>query len=67
MPEEHAPSQQPATPKKPERKYIETGEPENKGLMIGVGVVVLIVFGIFVYFMLFHFHDMFFQKVVVEK
>ncbi len=60
--------QTPASPSpKPPRKYVETGEPENKGLMIIVGVVCLIVFCAFMYFMFFHFHDMFFQKVVVEK
>ncbi len=65
MPDEQSPS--PQVPKKPERKYIETGEPDNKAFMIGAGIVVLIVFAIFAYFMIFHFYGMFFQKVVVEK
>lgn len=57
----------PPSAPKPPRKYIETGEPENKGLMIVVGIACVLVFCVFGYFMFFHFHDMFFQKVIVEK
>lgn len=52
---------------RPPRKYTETGEPDNKGLLVVLGIICLIVFGAFAYFMIFHFHDTFFEKVVVTS
>lgn len=51
---------------KPPRKYTETGEPENKGVMLAVGISCFLVLCVFTYFMFFHFYDTFFQRVVVE-
>jgi len=56
----------PVKPKR-ERKYIETGEPDNKLFTVIMIVCALLLVGGFAYFMIFNFHDMFFTKVIAQK
>jgi len=54
------------TPKKPEKKYTEIGEPSNKGFVIGFIAACVLVIAVFAYFMIFKFQDTFYEPQVVQ-
>ena len=51
---------------KPQKKYVEPGEPSNKGVLLALGACCLLVVAAFAYFMIFHFRDVFYEKQVVS-
>lgn len=58
-------SKPPAT-KRP-RQYVETGEPDNKLFTTLMVIMAVLVLAGFAYFMIFKFHDVFFETAVVQK
>jgi hypothetical protein len=56
------------TPKpKRKRELIDTGEPDNRTFVVVMVVAAVVVVAAFAYFMIFHFHDTFYERVIVEK
>jgi flagellar basal body-associated protein FliL len=65
-PNEETPAAEQTPAPKRKREYIETGEADLKGWFIGLGIVLFLAAAGFVYFMVFHFQDTFYEKQVVE-
>ena len=66
IPKEEIPAAEQAPAPKRKRELIEPGEADLKGWFIGLAIVLLLAAAGFVYFMVFHFHDTFYEKQVVE-